>query len=151
MHSSGTYKHERVITTKQSNLISTTKFKNVLNFCSNNYLGLCDNEYIIKEAKKTLDERGFGLSSVRFICGTTDHHIKLENQISKFYEQEDTILFPSCFDANESVFEALFEKEDAIYTDQLNHASIINGIKLSKASKFIFNNNDMESLESKLK
>lgn len=100
---------------------------NVLNFCSNNYLGLCDNNEIINEAKQVLDERGFGLSSVRFICGTTDYHKELEARLTNFYETEDTILFPSCFDANEAVFEALLTEEDSIVTDSLNHASIING------------------------
>lgn len=99
----------------------------VLNFCSNNYLGLCDNDLIAQEAKRVLDERGFGLSSVRFICGTTDYHKALEDRLSRFYETEDTILFPSCFDANEAIFEALLGEEDAVITDSLNHASIING------------------------
>ncbi len=151
LKSEGTFKNERIITSAQSNIISTTKFSNVLNFCSNNYLGLCDNQEISNEAKKVLDERGFGLSSVRFICGTTDYHLNLEKKISEFYEQEDTILFPSCFDANEAVFEALLTKEDAIITDKLNHASIINGTRLSKAERFLYNNNDMEDLEERLK
>ena len=99
----------------------------MLNFCSNNYLGLCDNKDISNEAIRVLEERGFGLSSVRFICGTTDYHKQLENRISEFYETEDTILFPSCFDANEAIFEAILTEEDAIISDSLNHASIING------------------------
>ena len=100
---------------------------NVLNFCSNNYLGLCNNERIGEEARRVLSERGFGLSSVRFICGTTDYHKELENTISRFYETEDTILFPSCFDANEAIFETFLSEEDAVISDELNHASIING------------------------
>lgn len=150
LHSDGTYKQERIITTPQSNIISTNKFKNVLNFCSNNYLGLCDNPEIIQTAKTLLDERGFGLSSVRFICGTTDHHKSLESRISNFYEQEDTILFPSCFDANEAIFEALLNSEDAIITDQLNHASIISGIRLTKCTKKIYSHNNMKELEKAL-
>ena len=147
----GTYKEERIITTPQSNIISTNKFKNVLNFCSNNYLGLCDNPLIVETAKKLLDERGFGLSSVRFICGTTDYHKKLENRISSFYEQDDTILFPSCFDANEAIFEAILTKEDAIITDELNHASIIGGIRLTKCTKKIYKHSNMSDLEAALK
>lgn len=124
--------------------------RRVLNFCSNNYLGLANDPRVITEAQKVLSERGFGLSSVRFICGTTDYHKKLEKDISEFYEQEDTILFPSCFDANEAVFEALLGEQDAIVSDKLNHASIINGIRLCKAKRFLYENNDMKDLEAKL-
>ena len=146
-----TFKNERVITSPQSNQISTQTHAKLLNFCANNYLGLANDSRIVQEAKRVLDERGFGLSSVRFICGTTDYHKKLERELSQFYEQEDTILFPSCFDANEAVFEALLTDQDAIISDKLNHASIINGIRLSKAHRFLYENNDMADLEVKLK
>lgn len=146
-----TFKNERVITSAQSSQISTQTHPKLLNFCANNYLGLANDSRIVQEAKRVLDERGFGLSSVRFICGTTDYHKKLERELSQFYEQEDTILFPSCFDANEAVFEALLTDQDAIISDKLNHASIINGIRLSKAHRFLYENNDMVDLEVKLK
>lgn len=146
-----TFKNERVITSAQSSQISTQTHPKLLNFCANNYLGLANDSRIVQEAKRVLDERGFGLSSVRFICGTTDYHKKLERELSQFYEQEDTILFPSCFDANEAVFEALLTDQDAIISDKLNHASIINGIRLSKAHRFLYENNDMADLEVKLK
>ena len=124
--------------------------KPVLNFCANNYLGLADDERLIESAKKALDERGFGMASVRFICGTQDMHVELEQRLSAFLGTEDTILFSSCFDANGAVFEPLFGREDAIISDALNHASIIDGIRLSKAHRFRYANQDMEDLRAQL-
>ena len=145
-----TYKIEYPLTSPQDVRISITDKPNLLNFCSNNYLGLCNNSQLKETAKQSLDKWGFGMSSVRFICGTTNSHLELEKKVSQFYETEDTILFSSCFDANEAVFEALLTNEDAIISDKLNHASIINGIKLSKATRYLYENNNLNDLEAKL-
>ena len=152
----GLCKDERIIHSDQKSEISVTfpegeKPREVLNFCSNNYLGLANHPELIKAAKDTLDKYGFGLSSVRFICGTQDIHKELENKISEFYETEDTILYSSCFDANGGLFETIMGPEDAIITDALNHASIIDGIRLSKAKRFIYDHSDMEYLEKIIK
>ncbi len=147
----GLYKAERVITTPQGAEIAVTSGKEVLNFCANNYLGLGDHPKVIEAARKTLETHGFGMSSVRFICGTQDIHKKLEETIARFFGTDDTILYSSCFDANGGFFEALFGPEDAIISDQLNHASIIDGIRLCKAKRYRYANNDMADLEAKLK
>jgi len=146
----GTYKEERIITTPQSSKIDTTDKKQVINMCANNYLGLADNIDIIAAAKDGLDKWGFGLSSVRFICGTQDVHKNLERALSGFLGMEDTILYSSCFDANGGLFETLLGEEDAIISDELNHASIIDGIRLSKAKRFKYKNNDVADLKAKL-
>lgn len=148
---SGLWKEERIITTPQSACIDTTKADGVLNFCANNYLGLSNNEELKKAAIKSYEKYGYGLSSVRFICGTQTIHKELENKISSFLGTEDTILYSSCFDANGGLFETITTKEDAIISDELNHASIIDGVRLSKATKYRYKNNDMEDLETKLK
>ena len=148
---SGLWKEERIITTPQSNCIDTTKANGVLNFCANNYLGLSNNEELKKVAQESYEKYGYGLSSVRFICGTQTIHKELENKISSFLGTEDTILYSSCFDANGGLFETITTKEDAIISDELNHASIIDGVRLSKATKYRYKNNDMEDLETKLK
>ena len=148
---SGLWKEERIITTPQSNCIDTTKANGVLNFCANNYLGLSNNEELKKAAIESYEKYGYGLSSVRFICGTQTIHKELENKISSFLGTEDTILYSSCFDANGGLFETITTKEDAIISDELNHASIIDGVRLSKATKYRYKNNDMEDLETKLK
>ncbi len=140
------YKTERKIDSEQASEI-TVNGKRVLNFCANNYLGLSSHPRIVDAAHKAMDERGFGLSSVRFICGTQDIHLELEEKISKFLGMESTILFSSCFDANGAFFEPFFGKEDAIITDSLNHASIIDGIRLSKAQRWIFKHSDMRDVE----
>ena len=147
----GTYKGERVLVTKQSGVIDTTKVERVINMCANNYLGLCDNAEIIAAAKESGDKWGFGLSSVRFICGTQSVHKELEAAVSKFLGMDDTILYSSCFDANTGLFETLLGEEDAIISDALNHASIIDGVRLCKAMRLRYNNNDMEDLERRLK
>ncbi len=147
----GLYKQERVIMTPQGAEIEVKGGKEVLNFCANNYLGLSSHPKVIEAAHKTLDEWGFGMSSVRFICGTQDIHKILEDKITKFLKTEDTILFVACFDANGGVFEPLIGAEDAIITDALNHASIIDGIRLCKAQRHIYKHSDMEDLEEKLK
>lgn len=147
----GLYKEERVITSPQSASIQLDSGNKVLNFCANNYLGLSDHPGVIEAARQSLDTHGFGLSSVRFICGTQDIHKELEAKISDFLHTEDTILYPCCFDANGGLFECLFGPEDAIISDQLNHASIIDGIRLCKAKRFRYLNNDMADLEEKLK
>lgn len=147
----GLYKDERVIKTPQGAEIEVKGGKKVLNFCANNYLGLSGHQKLIEAAHKTLDERGYGMSSVRFICGTQDIHKELEKKVSDFLQTEDSILYAACFDANGGVFEPLFGKEDAIITDKLNHASVIDGIRMCKAQRFIFNHGDMEDLEGKLK
>ena len=147
---SGLYKNERIIESPQNASISVNK-KNVLNFCSNNYLGLSNHPDIIKAAKKGIDEWGFGLSSVRFICGTQSIHKNLENKLSSFLKKEDTILYTSCFDANGGLFETLLDKEDAIISDELNHASIIDGVRLCKANRYRYKNSNMDELESILK
>jgi glycine C-acetyltransferase len=148
---SGLWKDERVITTPQSAYIYTTTSKKVLNMCANNYLGLSNDPRIIEAAKASYDQYGYGLSSVRFICGTQTVHKELEAKISSFLETEDTILYSSCFDANTGLFETILGVEDAIISDQLNHASIIDGVRLCKAKRFVYKNNDMEDLEAKLK
>lgn len=148
---SGLWKSERIITTPQSNKIDTTASKGVLNFCANNYLGLADDPELIAAAKSSLDKYGYGMSSVRFICGTQTIHKNLENAVSKFLGTDDTILYSSCFDANGGLFETITTKEDAIISDELNHASIIDGVRLTKATKYRYKNNDMNDLEAKLK
>ena len=148
---SGLWKEERIITTPQRSIISTTKAGGVLNMYANNYLGLADNEEIIEAAKKAYDKWGYGLSSVRFICGTQEIHKELEKKLSEFLKTEDTILYSSCFDANGGLFETITTENDAIISDELNHASIIDGVRLSKAKRYRYNNNDMESLEEQLK
>ena len=147
----GLYKEERVITTAQGADIDTTKNKNVINFCANNYLGLSSDPKIIKAAKQSIDSHGFGLSSVRFICGTQDLHKELEKKLSEFLGTEDTILYAAAFDANGGLFEPLLDEKDAIISDELNHASIIDGIRLCKASRFRYSHNNMNDLEEKLK
>lgn len=146
----GLYKKERVITTAQGVGIETKEAGKVLNFCANNYLGLSNDSRLIEAAKKAMDEWGFGLSSVRFICGTQGIHKELESKLSDFLKTEDTILFSSCFDANGAVFEPLLGPEDAIISDELNHASIIDGVRLCKAQRFRYKNNNMEDLEAQL-
>ena len=146
----GLYKTERIITSDQGAEIEVGG-KTVLNFCANNYLGLSAHPKVIDAAKKEIDDRGYGLSSVRFICGTQDIHKELEKKISEFLGTEDTILYAACFDANGGVFEPLFSDEDAIISDALNHASIIDGVRLCKAQRFRYEHNNMEDLESKLK
>ena len=147
----GLFKNERIIVTPQKAEIKVKSGQEVLNFCANNYLGLSDNERLIEAAKKALDTRGYGMSSVRFICGTQDLHKELEDTISKFFKTEDTILYAACFDANGGLFEPLFTDEDAIISDALNHASIIDGIRLCKAKRYRYANADMADLEEKLK
>lgn len=147
---SGRYKDERNIVSKQNSLISTEKL-DVINFCANNYLGLASNQEIIDAAKATMDQYGFGLASVRFICGTQNIHKELEKTISSFLETEDTILYAAAFDANGGLFEPLFDAQDAIISDSLNHASLIDGIRLCKAQRYRYLNNDMVDLENKLK
>lgn len=143
----GLYKNERVIVTPQKADIRVKSGQEVLNFCANNYLGLSDNQELIDAAKKALDERGYGMSSVRFICGTGDLHKELEQRISKFFGTEDTILYAACFDANGGLFEPLLGEEDAIISDALNHASIIDGVRLCKAKRYRYANADMAELE----
>ena len=151
IESEGLYKKERIITTPQSVNIKTTNGNDVLNFCANNYLGLADNPEIINAAKDGLDKYGFGMASVRFICGTQELHKKLELKISQFFNSDDTILYTSCFDANGGLFETLLGPEDAVISDSLNHASIIDGIRLCKAQRHRYINSDMNDLESQLK
>ena len=146
----GTYHDERIITTPQGGRIDTTVAKGVVNMCANNYLGLADDPRLIAAAKESYDKWGFGLSSVRFICGTQAIHKELEHKISEFLETEDTILYSSCFDANGGLFETLLGPEDAIISDELNHASIIDGIRLCKAKRLRYKNNNMEDLRAKL-
>ena len=146
----GLYKRERIIATPQNAHIATTDGKEVLNFCANNYLGLADHPEIIAAAKHALDEWGFGLASVRFICGTQEIHKELESALSRFLGMEDTVLYPSCFDANGGLFETILGPEDAVISDALNHASIIDGIRLSKAQRHRYAHNDMADLEAKL-
>ncbi len=148
----GLYKSERVITTPQSADIRVASAEGeVLNFCANNYLGLADNTRLIEAAKRAMDERGYGMSSVRFICGTQDLHKELEKAISDYFHTEDTILYAACFDANGGLFEPLFTEEDAIISDSLNHASIIDGVRLCKAKRYRYANADMADLERCLK
>ncbi len=147
---SGTYKDERIITTEQRARIDTTKAKGVLNMCANNYLGLSNNPDIIAAAKASYDNWGYGLSSVRFICGTQDIHKQLERKMSEFLGMDDTILYSSCFDANGGLFETILTAEDAVISDELNHASIIDGVRLCKAKRFRYKNNDMDDLRAQL-
>jgi len=148
---SGLYKSERIIKSPQSSLIETSEKKEIINLCSNNYLGLSTHPEVTQAAKDAIDTHGFGMSSVRFICGTQDIHKELENKISSFLGMEDTILYAAAFDANGGVFEPLFGPDDAIISDQLNHASIIDGIRLCKAQRHRYLHNDMNDLEEKLK
>ena len=150
IEAAGTLKREREIASTQSARVLAGG-REVLNFCANNYLGLADDPRVVDAARRALDERGFGMSSVRFICGTQDLHLELERRVSEFLGTEGTILFSSCFDANGGVFEALFGPEDAIISDALNHASLIDGIRLSKAARLRYANRDMADLEDKLK
>ena len=145
----GLYKEERLIESPQAAAIQVAG-KEVLNFCANNYLGLSNNPRLIEGAKKMMDRRGYGMSSVRFICGTQDIHKELEAAISRFFHTEDTILYAACFDANGGVFEPLLTEEDAIISDALNHASIIDGVRLCKAKRYRYANADMEDLERQL-
>jgi len=147
----GLYKSERVISSKQAGEIAISTGERVLNFCANNYLGLADNDELAEAGKKALDRYGYGMASVRFICGTQEEHKQLEARISSFLGMEDTILYSSCFDANGGLFETLLSEEDAIISDALNHASIIDGVRLSKAKRFRYANNDMAALEEELK
>ena len=146
----GTYKEERFITTPQSARIDTTKVNGVLNMCANNYLGLADDPRLIASAKASYDSWGYGMSSVRFICGTQTQHKVLEEKISRFLGMEDTILYSSCFDANGGLFEVLLGAEDAVISDELNHASIIDGVRLCKAKRYRYKNNNMEDLRARL-
>ncbi len=146
----GLYKEERIITSPQGAEISLTTGETVLNFCANNYLGLSSHPEVIQAAKDAMDTHGFGMSSVRFICGTQDIHKTLESKIADFYQTEDTILYAAAFDANGGVFEPLLGKEDAIISDSLNHASIIDGVRLCKAARYRYQNNDMADLEQQL-
>ncbi len=147
----GLFKEERIIVTPQSADIKVDTGEDVLNFCANNYLGLSNHPKLVAAAKEGLDTHGYGMSSVRFICGTQDLHKTLERKIAEFFGTEDTILYAACFDANGGVFEPLFTVEDAIISDSLNHASIIDGVRLCKAQRFRYKNADMEDLEEKLK
>ncbi len=147
----GLYKNERIITTAQTAQIKVSTGQEVLNFCANNYLGLSNHPRLVKAAKDAMDTHGFGMSSVRFICGTQDIHKQLEKKIADYFGTEDTILYIAAFDANGGVFEPLFGEEDAIISDSLNHASIIDGVRLCKAQRYRYNNADMKDLEEKLK
>jgi glycine C-acetyltransferase len=146
----GLYKNERIITSPQGAEITLNTGQKVLNFCANNYLGLSGNRELVKAAKQALDSHGYGMSSVRFICGTTDLHKKLEQKIAEFFHTEDTILYAACFDANGGVFEPLLTEDDAIISDALNHASIIDGVRLCKAQRYRYENANMEDLEKQL-
>ena len=146
----GLFKKERVITSSQDAVIKISTGEEVINFCANNYLGLSNNPEVIEAAKEAMDSHGYGMSSVRFICGTQDIHKQLEQKIADFYKTEDTILYAAAFDANGGVFEPLLSSEDAIISDSLNHASIIDGVRLCKAARYRYDNNDMESLEKQL-
>ena len=150
LRSAGLYKTERIITSRQSAEIEISTGTSVLNFCANNYLGLADHPELIRAAKSALDRYGYGMASVRFICGTQEEHKTLEEKIAKFLGTEDVILYSSCFDANTGLFETLLDENDAIISDALNHASIIDGVRLSKARRYRYANNDMYDLESKL-
>src|SRR6202521_1031458 len=149
--SQGLFKTERIITTPQDAHIRVADGREVLNMCANNYLGLADHPELIKAAKEALDTHGFGMASVRFFCGTQDLHKELEAALTKFLGTEETILYPSCFDANGGLFETLLTEKDAIISDELNHASIIDGVRLCKAQRFRYKHNDMADLEAKLK
>jgi glycine C-acetyltransferase len=147
----GLYKKERIITSPQGADITIAGGKEVVNFCANNYLGLSSHPRVVEAAKRAIDTHGFGMSSVRFICGTQDIHKELEAKIASFYQTDDTILYAAAFDANGGVFEPLFNEQDAIISDSLNHASIIDGVRLCKAARYRYNNNDMADLEERLK
>ena len=147
----GLYKNERVIVSPQGAEIKLNTGQKVLNFCANNYLGLSSDKDLIKAAKKALDDHGYGMSSVRFICGTTDLHKELERKVAEFFGTDDTILYAACFDANGGVFEPLLSADDAIISDALNHASIIDGVRLCKAQRYRYENADMNDLEKQLK
>src|SRR2546427_2106838 len=149
--SQGLFKTERVITSPQEAHISISGGKCVLNMCANNYLGLADHRALVAAAKEALDTHGFGMASVRFICGTQDIHKELEAALTKFLGTEETILYPSCFDANGGLFETLLGREDAVISDELNHASIIDGIRLCKAQRLRYKHNNMEDLEAQLR
>ena len=151
LKASGLYSEERILTVPQGSVIDTTETKGVINMCANNYLGLSNDPELIQAAKESYDRWGYGLSSVRFICGTQEQHKELEAELAKFFGFEDSILYSSCFDANGGLFGTLLTEEDAIISDELNHASIIDGIRLSKAKRYRYNNNDMEHLEECLK
>ncbi len=151
IEASGLYKHERIITSPQGPEITLNNGQKVLNFCANNYLGLADDPRVIDASKKMMDQRGYGMASVRFICGTQDKHKELEQKLADFYQTDDTILYAAAFDANGGVFEPLFGPEDAIISDELNHASIIDGVRLTKTARYRYKNNDMADLEAKLK
>ena len=146
----GLFKNERIITSSQDAVIKISTGQEVINFCANNYLGLSNNKEVIQAAKEAMDNRGYGMSSVRFICGTQDIHKELEARIARFYKTEDTILYAAAFDANGGIFEPLFDKSDAIISDSLNHASIIDGVRLCKAARYRYENNNMEDLEKQL-
>ena len=150
LKSAGLYKAERIITSRQSGEIEVSTGDKVLNFCANNYLGLADHPELIRAAKAALDRYGYGMASVRFICGTQEEHKALEEKIADFLGMEDVILYSSCFDANAGLFETLLSEEDAVISDALNHASIIDGVRLSKARRYRYANNDMDDLEAKL-
>ena len=147
----GTFKRERLIESPQQAEVRVGAGATVLNLCANNYLGLANHPAVVEAARQALDDWGFGLASVRFICGTQSIHKELENRLSEFLGTEDTILYGSCFDANGGLFETLLDAEDAIISDELNHASIIDGVRLSKAARFRYKNGDMADLEAKLK
>ena len=149
--SAGLFKEERLILSPQSTKVTLNDGSEVLNFCANDYLGLASNPDVIMAAKNSLDEDGYGMASVRFICGTNNVHKKLEKGLSNFLGYEDCILYVACFDANGGIFEPLFGPEDAIISDSLNHASIIDGIRLCKANKYRYQHSDMESLEKKIR
>lgn len=151
LHQDGLYKEERVITSKQSGSVNISSGKKVLNFCANNYLGLADSQALIDFGKNALDSYGYGMASVRFICGTQTTHTQLETKLSSFLKMEDTILYSSCFDANTGLFETIFDENDAIISDALNHASIIDGVRLCKAKRFRYANSNMSELETCLK
>ena len=147
----GLWKNERIIASEQKNAITLDDGSEVINMCANNYLGLANNPDVIQAAKESYDHWGFGLSSVRFICGTQTIHKTLENKVTDFLSMEDTILYAACFDANTGLFETILNKDDAIISDELNHASIIDGVRLCKAARYRYKNNNMDDLEAKLK
>src|SRR5436309_11444730 len=151
IRAAGTYKNERVLTSPQDARIRVGNGRAVLNLCANNYLGLASHPAVLKAAQEALDQWGYGLSSVRFICGTQSVHRALEAKLSEFLGTEDTILYSSCFDANGGLFETLLGSEDAVISDELNHASIIDGVRLCKAQRYRYKNNDMSDLEARLK
>ena len=151
IHKAGLWKRERLIKTPQSPCIDTAERSGLINMCANNYLGLADHPEVKEAAKQGIDRWGYGLSSVRFICGTQEQHVELERELSRFLGTEDTILYSSCYDANGGLFETLLGPEDAIISDELNHASIIDGVRLCKAMRYRYKNNDMADLETKLR